>query len=220
MSVDAIIEAQKKKLEMWKLAEKQEELDEDPVEVAPDEFTCPICYEEMSTPSRRPMICIPCGHTICQTCMAAASKVNAQKCPFCGGRIESKPAVNYALQNAIEKHAKNPVGAAILPNYDVQLETTKERLALLVRKLQGHQTRAAAVKKELETEQKVLDVLSEEMQVIIAQHHAQEVRVGELRKEDSELREEIGKLKSVIDPLVVEMQKLELLAEGTRTRPT
>ena len=87
MSVDAIIEAQKKKLEMWKLAEKQEELDEDPVEVAPDEFTCPICYEEMSTPSRRPMICIPCGHTICQTCMAAASKVNAQKCPFCGEEI-------------------------------------------------------------------------------------------------------------------------------------
>lgn len=219
MSVDRIIEAQKRKLEMWKLAEKQEQLDDEPADAFPEEFTCPICYEEMSGPEHRPMICIPCGHTICNTCMASAIKVKPDKCPFCGGPVKAPPAVNYALQNAIEKHVKNgPVGSTL--GYAEQLEAVKGRLACLVDKYYANKTRSEAVKKELATEKMVLDAITEEMNKIIEQHREQEAHVNKLREEDAFLDQEIARLKEVIDPIMIEKKKLDLLVEGTQGNRT
>ena len=214
MSVERIIEAHKRKLEMWKLAEKQEEMEADVPEPVPDEYTCPICYEEMAGPDHRPMICVPCGHTICMTCMKSAIKLKPDKCPFCGGKIKGEPAVNYALQNAIEKRVENKTPSCA--SYADQLAATKARLLCLIDQWNTNRERSKVVKRELGAEQKVLDAITEEMNAIIKQHKEQEELVRKLREEDTTLDGELEKLKEIIDPIMIEKQKLELLVQGTQ----
>ena len=201
------------KKKMWQLAEQQESLGDDPIDTVPDEYQCPICYEEMSGKEHRPMIMVPCGHTICEECINSYMATQTKRlCPVCSTPMQST-AVNYALRTAIENRSS---GKQIGPiDYTKELSVAKERLALLLSQMKKNEARSKLVKKELVTEQKVLAVLDEELKVMIEQHNTQKARVDELLGEDTNLDEERAKLKSVIDPLVIEVQKLELLVQGT-----
>lgn len=62
-----------------------------------DSFECPICLEADPNPT----IIIPCGHTVCGTCVQrlidparaaqeASDESNAAKCPHCRGELKAK----------------------------------------------------------------------------------------------------------------------------------
>jgi hypothetical protein len=86
----------------------------------------------------------------------------------------------------------------------------------MMTQLVENQNRAKIVKSNLETENRVMGVLDEELRFVQEQHTAQRMKVAELSGENLHLDEEIAKLKSVIDPLLIEIQKLKLLVEGSR----
>ena len=77
-------------------AEKEKEMSSN-VMSEMEGYVCPICYEWMLPPNRSPMICFPCGHSLCSVCLACLS---FQKCPLCRASIQSS-AVNVPLQNLL-----------------------------------------------------------------------------------------------------------------------
>lgn len=70
---------------------------------------CPICYELMSDERHKPMVLIPCGHSICECCMKAVFKKQGnkseQKCPTCNKNCSSFT-INYTAQNLIQSLCK------------------------------------------------------------------------------------------------------------------
>lgn len=212
-SQEDIVARQQRKHQLWRLSEKQEVMNDDPVAVAPDEYVCPICYEEMADHEHRPMILFPCGHSLCEDCLKRYMASGAHhKCPVCNTPFKSS-AVNYALGNAIRNRANEKTGNGI--DFQGSLKVAKERLALFLQQLQVNDSRNKVVKRGLDTETKVMDVLDEELRFVREQHAAQRSKVDMLLGESTKLEEEREKLKTVIDPLVIEVQKLELLVQGT-----
>lgn len=215
LSQAEIIQHQKNKLKLWRLSEKQEELGEDPVSTTPDEYLCPICYEEMLPPNKRPMMLFPCGHSLCSECLDAYSEASgAKKCAVCNTPMKSS-AINYALLNAIENRTNERQTSPQGVDFSKDFKLAKERLTLLLHQMKENEKRSKTVKRELETEKKVLDVLDEELTFVMQQHSAQKAKVQDLSAENQRLDSERESLKGIIDPLILEVQKLELLVEGT-----
>jgi predicted nucleic acid-binding Zn-ribbon protein len=124
--------------------------------------------------------------------------------------------VNYGLLQIIDNSSFKSSKPAEARDYSKDLTLAQERVTLMVQKLEDSQNRAKAVKANLETENRVLLVLEDELKFVQDHHRAQKMKVAELSNENSRLDDEIAKLKTVIDPLLIEIQKLKLLVEGTR----
>eukprot|EP00475_Leptophrys_vorax_P005007 TRINITY_DN13010_c0_g1_i1.p1 TRINITY_DN13010_c0_g1~~TRINITY_DN13010_c0_g1_i1.p1 ORF type:complete len:436 (-),score=101.97 TRINITY_DN13010_c0_g1_i1:142-1449(-) len=80
----------------------------------PAEFECPICAESYNRFQRNPL-CLPCGHTTCQSCL---KQLQSNKCPLCRSNISSKIdscPVNFALLDVIDFVAELNRKAARLP---------------------------------------------------------------------------------------------------------
>ena len=155
---DAIIAQQKRKKALWMLSQQQENMDEGPDDTTPEEFMCPICYEEMLPPKRRPMMLFPCGHSLCEDCLTRQQATGRKKCPVCSTPFSSA-AVNFSLKNAAEARGKAPGPQAT--DFAKDLVNAKARLSLLLGQLRENEARSKDVKGNLDTEQKVLDVLDQ-----------------------------------------------------------
>lgn len=209
-----IIQRQKNKMKLWRLSEQQEIMGEDPVSTTPDEFLCPICYEEMVSP-KKPMTLFPCGHSLCSDCLNHYTRATgAAKCAVCNTPVTGS-AINYALLNAIENRANQVQHPGQEIDFSRDFKFAKERLALLLHQLTENEKRSKTVKQSLDTERKVLDVLDEELNFVMQQHSAQRAKVDDLSRQNKDLDSEREKLKEIIDPLIIEVQKLELLVQGT-----
>lgn len=81
--------------------------------------TCPICYELMAGSEKGrngPVLCVPCGHTLCEACAAALQR-GAQPgarpaCPVCRAPIASQ-APNVSLRSIVSSllHTRDSVRA-------------------------------------------------------------------------------------------------------------
>lgn len=56
-------------------------------------LTCPVCLDKYNQTKRRPMVLVPCGHTICNSCYG---KLTVNNCPIDRGNIQST-VVNHCL---------------------------------------------------------------------------------------------------------------------------
>lgn len=60
-------------------------------------FTCPIDFEVYNETDRKPMVIVPCGHSICEKCLSTLPK---NECPVDSCKIASST-VNYALLGSL-----------------------------------------------------------------------------------------------------------------------
>ena len=51
-------------------------------------YECELCIESFNQYDRRPFSLVPCGHTICLSCLNKI--INKTQCPFCRLETESK----------------------------------------------------------------------------------------------------------------------------------
>jgi hypothetical protein len=211
---EEIIAKSKLKQSLWMLQQRQENMGESssPPE-RPEEFSCPVCYDQMCRPDHTPITLFPCGHSVCESCLKGYVRQSGrQSCCVCRHSYSST-AVNFALLQLIENSARPKTTAS--PDFADSLRLAQARLALLLEQMRDCQARSRAVKSTLETETRVLNVLDDELRFVQERHAEQKTKVGDLRAENESLDHELGKLKSVVDPLLIEVQKLKLLVEGS-----
>lgn len=59
-------------------------------------MNCKICFENFDLNEHKPMVMIPCGHTVCQKCLERIKQQTLDVCPTCRIQITlDRP--NYAL---------------------------------------------------------------------------------------------------------------------------
>jgi hypothetical protein len=209
---DAIIAQARRREELWRLEQRQETGDDVEVGAMLEEYNCPICYEVMGRPDRRPMTLFPCGHSVCEQCLGEyIRQTGRNKCCLCNTAFQSQ-AVNSALLQLIEGAAHTKVE----PDYAQSLKLAQARLALLIEQMKSFQLRSKTVKSSLDTEMRVMAVLDDELKFVQEQHRQQTVKVSSLKSENVSIDAELKKLQSLIEPLITEVTKLKLLAEGSQ----
>jgi hypothetical protein len=214
MSVDDIIARSKAKQALWKIQEQQEARGEDDVALHPEGFDCPICYEQMQPPNRRPITLFPCGHSVCEQCLASYERSSGQKkCSVCSGQYQ-KTAVNFAMLSIIE-NAGPPRGPQ--RDFAQELSLAKARLELLSGEYRRTCDAGKRLKGQLDTEMRVMNVLDDELRFVQEQHRQQREKVDQMKGDEAQAQRSQDELKGIIDPLLIEIEKLKLLAEGTRT---
>jgi hypothetical protein len=115
---EEIIAQGKRRQALWKLERKQENEEGADVAVVPDEYNCPICYEEMRGPDRRPTTLFPCGHSVCELCLNEYIRTSGrQKCCLCNTEFKRK-AINFSLLHVIENPVRSAQTEANVPERD------------------------------------------------------------------------------------------------------
>jgi chromosome segregation ATPase len=102
-------------------------------------------------------------------------------------------------------------------HFGEELALAQARLELL----SGEYKRAVAagkkIKGQMQTEMRVMNVLDDELRFVQEQHRKQREKVDQMKEEAERSQRNQDQLKSVIEPLLVEVEKLKLLAQGTGT---
>ncbi|CAL4066274.1 unnamed protein product [Meganyctiphanes norvegica] len=62
---------------------------------------CTICFEELNNSKHRPRS-LPCGHTVCSTCIEKTVEMGDKTCPNCCKPHSGKLPINYALDGIIK----------------------------------------------------------------------------------------------------------------------
>jgi chromosome segregation ATPase len=102
-------------------------------------------------------------------------------------------------------------------DFQRELNLAQSRLELLSQQFRTNRERSQKLKATLQTETRVMNVLDDELRFVQEQHGLQRAKVESLTAEDVRLDSERDQLKSVLDPLLIEVQKLKLLIEGSST---
>jgi len=79
--------------------------------------TCCVCLEPYRRDVNPPLTCNPCGHGVCEPCLAQwrqTGRSNSRTCPQCRQRITST-IVNRDLLAMLEENSSPPVATAVLP---------------------------------------------------------------------------------------------------------
>ncbi|KAL7639017.1 UNVERIFIED_CONTAM: hypothetical protein RMT77_010551 [Armadillidium vulgare] len=72
------------------------------------EFHCQICVSSFNQTENLPKI-LPCGHTVCRTCLANIRMVSNSLCPVCKREIgEAEPATNFSLLKLCDAFTDTP----------------------------------------------------------------------------------------------------------------
>ncbi|KAK4019101.1 hypothetical protein OUZ56_001131 [Daphnia magna] len=96
-----------------------------------DLVTCSVCLCEFDDANRKPKF-LPCGHTICLTCLAEIQRNRQIQCPLCrkvhahSGDVANLPSNNYALRLVREKN-QNKASHESLLKLQAELEEMKDR---------------------------------------------------------------------------------------------
>ncbi|KAK4026456.1 hypothetical protein OUZ56_015452 [Daphnia magna] len=96
-----------------------------------DLVTCSVCLCEFDDANRKPKF-LPCGHTICRTCLAEIQRNRQIQCPLCrkvhahSGDVANLPSNNYALRLVREKN-QNKASHESLLKLQAELEEMKDR---------------------------------------------------------------------------------------------
>ncbi|XP_045032864.1 E3 ubiquitin-protein ligase TRIM21 [Daphnia magna] len=96
-----------------------------------DLVTCSVCLCEFDDANRKPKF-LPCGHTICLTCLAEIQQNRQIQCPLCrkvhahSGDVANLPSNNYALRLVREKN-QNKASHESLLKLQAELEEMKDR---------------------------------------------------------------------------------------------
>jgi hypothetical protein len=65
-----------------------------------DPFSCIICFEQYKTQGNHRPTCLPCGHSLCNSCCWQLPK---QACPLCNTSFVRPVSFNYGLIDVIEQ---------------------------------------------------------------------------------------------------------------------
>lgn len=213
-TVDDIIAKNQIKKRLWML--KNEEEDDEVVSVptdVPEEFCCPICYEQMKIHNKKPMILYPCGHTICEECLKQYEETSHnQKCCMCNQKY-TQSSVNYALLNVLEREINT---APKKTDYTKKLELTKTKLDLMLSQFKMKQSSLNNISSQLKSEKIVMATLDDELAFVQQAHQKQKELVDSLEVSATTIKNEVNHLKDIIDPLIHEVEKLKLLCEAQK----
>jgi hypothetical protein len=97
-----------------------------------------------------------------------------------------------------------------------ELSLAKSRLELLSGEYRRSVDSGKRLKGQLETEMRVMNVLDDELRFVQEQHRQQREKVDQMKCEEGQLQRSQDELKGIIDPLLIEIEKLKLLVDGTR----
>eukprot|EP00756_Hemistasia_phaeocysticola_P025995 Hpha_TRINITY_DN16035_c5_g1::TRINITY_DN16035_c5_g1_i1::g.120423::m.120423 len=92
---------------------------------------CPVCFDMMLPPDASPMLCVPCGHTFCDRCLARLQRHGSGKrfqCPVCRAAVESV-APNHSLRSMLESMASTrgrTPGSQLAPSLEDLIHTQVE----------------------------------------------------------------------------------------------
>ncbi|OHT07135.1 hypothetical protein TRFO_01237 [Tritrichomonas foetus] len=216
-NVDDIIQRQKLKQQLWLLQSKQEQGESDeptPLET-PDEYRCPICYEDYDSEKRKPIVLFPCGHSVCFSCLTMSERSNAsKKCCLCNTHY-TKTATNFALQSAMSLQ-NNSSNTNSKPTFDFKndLKIALARFDILSSQLRENEAKSKRVKNDLKSAQIFYERLQDELTFVQQQLDIQGKKVNELSNEDSKIDKDIKNIQDILGPLTTEIQKLKLLAQS------
>lgn len=216
-NVNHIIEQQKRKQQLWMLQAKQEKQDEDdPIDVQPEEYLCPICYEMYNNQDHKPLVLFPCGHSVCEYCKKKSEEVNygkPSKCCYCNQKYTSST-INYALLNVMEKQVATPQNAPKKCDFKDELQIAIQRYGLLSRQLAENVKKSKELKSNLKSETLLIEHIHSEMLYIQEQYKEHKDTLEVLKEQDKDLDKKIKSLQDIIGPLTTEIEKLKLLVQG------
>lgn len=136
-------------------------------------MNCEVCFNKFDSNSRKPLISIGCGHTLCLVCL---ENLKVPYCPFCRKYLHlSKTVPNYTVLNMlsttqdtnlkfkqkIEKNLKEieDSNRKYHHNYEKRYEESKEKISILKRKINKKTT--DLMNKLLANQETLLDKLSQ-----------------------------------------------------------
>ena len=213
ISVQEIIEKQKLKQKIWMLQAKQDEGESDePTVDEPDEYKCPICYEQFDSQDKKPIVLFPCGHSICSECLKHYERsTNSRKCCMCNSSYKST-AVNYALLNAMGQASSAQSKQSF--DFKKDLSMALKRYELLMMQRKELESKSSKLQNEIRTKQIVFDRICDELTFLKQQYEKEKESLDKLKNEDNVYKKEINNIKEIMDPLETEIQKLRLLAQA------
>lgn len=180
----------------------------------PEVFCCPICYEPMDSPQRKPMTTFPCGHSICQECLNRYESENSEnrRCCVCNTPY-TKATINYSFQKIIQSgdfKKKKP---------HLKSETY-DNICRRVELYQNMFIKACAESKKTEEELNVAEEvfcrIENEMLFDKEQIIQLTSRLESMKKELVLLNDDEKSLKSQIAGVIKDIRKLELLVKAKK----
>lgn len=216
-SIDSIIEKQKRKQQLWLLQSKQEKenMDDDPTDVPPEEYSCPICYEMYNNEERKPLVLFPCGHSVCESCKKKSEEINygkPNKCCYCNQKYTSST-VNYALLSVLALQS-SPQANKPKFDYKNELQIAIQRYGILTSQLRESQEKAKKLKSDMKSEEILVNHIFNELTYIQEQYTIHKDKLHELKEQEKNMDKDIKSLQDIIGPLTTEIEKLRLLAQG------
>ena len=123
-------------------------------------FDCIICFEKYNDSNRKPLVLIPCGHTICGECLESIDK-----CPTCRENIErtvenwdlipshdTRPSVPPQM-SSINDQNKDPLWVSLRKYLVIDVdEKKKELFKALQEKQNEQQNKANVIKSKIQDE--------------------------------------------------------------------
>lgn len=216
-NIESIIEKQKRKQQLWLLQSKQEKenIDDDPTDVPPEEYSCPICYEMFNNEEHKPIVLFPCGHSVCEDCKKKSEAINygkPHKCCYCNQKYTSST-VNYALLSVLALQS-NPQENKPKFNYKNELQIAIQRYGILSTQLRENQEKAKKIKSDMKSEEILVDHIHNELTYIQEQYTIHKDKLQQLKDQEKSMDKDIKSLQEIIGPLTTEIEKLKLLAQG------
>jgi len=180
---------------------------------------CNICFEAYA-PEKRTPLSLPCGHTVCSSCLKALRN----QCPTCRkGFQDSQVQKNYALLEMLEdfikneeKFAKNEEKCSVHKREIDRFCKTCMKLMCSVCHCQhiGSAAMISDVNLRDEIGKSVMEVKSQEKALREKINHEYQAEKKKIEREEANLREEArGTLNSETNFLVSEEEKLIRQAE-------
>lgn len=209
--INAILEQIKIKKRIWETQAK-EEINEENINFKkiielPEDFNCPICYEPMSPPYKKPISLYPCGHSICEECLNGYQKSTFKsKCPFCNIDF-TKKAINYSLMKIIENITNEGIEK---DDFKSELEEKEKELLNLTNKLNKNIEIKIKLNNDLNISKVLFEHMNKDLNEIEKNYKEIKEKLQNFYNKLNSIKEKEEELKDIINPLILEKKKLEL----------
>jgi len=173
-----------------------------------EDFNCPVCYEAMIPPDRKPITLYPCGHSICEECLEGyRSTSHNSKCPYCNV-VYTKRAVNFSLLQVAEEMSKTDVSDDV--DFDGELKRAEGKLKKLSFELQTNQKLKIELEKGINVQEKLIEHVKTELNEADKAYSVAFQSVEHVRLKMKACKDEESKLNDILIPLIQEKEIIEL----------
>ena len=116
-------------------------------------MNCKICFEKYDKEMRKPLIALPCGHSLCSVCLLELKKQDSTLCSFCRERIQNEK-INYDLMDILDLDLMVDPNVKLrkeIKSYFKDVDQLEDQFKLACnQKLQHNQLKVNSLKEEVE----------------------------------------------------------------------